>query len=80
MQLQEIINRLTDMAEDIGYDAEVKGAFQPNYPLVASVLNICADENKKQVFIALAEPRDYGIRAMWDETYIDDEDDDEEDE
>lgn len=82
MKLRELIERLEEIEEGCG-NLEVKGAFQPNYPLVArvdAVTTIVDDENKGFVYIALGEGRDYGSRSMWFDEIIDADEDADEDE
>lgn len=42
MNIQEMIEQLTEMAEELGPNIEVRIAYQPNYPLQASISNITA--------------------------------------
>ena len=87
MTLDELIERLTDLRDDqeISGDTEIRGAFQPNYPLVAAVHAITTivsdDEKEAGIYFALGDATTYGSEAMWDDDIVyrdeEDEDDDE---
>lgn len=70
MTIDEIIQRLEDMREELGSgDVAVRGAFQPNYPLVADITAITAvipeGADGARLYIALGEARGYGDRTYW---------------
>lgn len=83
MTLDELIGRLEDLREEVSGDTPIRGAFQPNYPLVAEVAAlttyISEDADETGIYIALGDGRDYGSRDMWDDdlVYRDEEDEDE---
>lgn len=83
MTLTELIDRLEDLREDLQTgELEVRGVFQPNYPLIARIDAITAivDSDKKNgVFIGLAEAKDYGSSIHYSDDIVSaDEDEDEE--
>lgn len=86
MTLNELIERLTELRDynDIHGDTPIRGAFQQNYPLVASVAAITTvvsdDADEAGVYIALGDGSKYGFGAMWDDEIVDrDEEDEDED-
>jgi hypothetical protein len=86
MNISELIDRLQDIQEQLGEEVEVRGVFQPNYPLLASLITVTTitKDGQSEVFLGLGDGTDYGS----DNHYLDDmtheeeedEDDDEEDE
>lgn len=85
MTLDELIDRLTELRDEVSGSTAIRGAFQPNYPLVASVDAITTiisdDSDEAGIFIALGDATTYGSGAMWDDDFVyrDEEDDDDED-
>lgn len=83
MTLDEIIERLTDIRDDyeISGDTPVRGAFQPNYPLIAGIYAITTvvDDNgdKSGIYIALGDAGEYGSRDLWDDDIVERENEDE---
>jgi len=86
MTLNELIERLEEIRDEASGDIQILGAFQPNYPLVADVAAVTTflseDADESGVYIALADARNYGSSAMWDDevVYRDEEDADEDEE
>lgn len=76
MTLNELIERLEELRDyyEVPGDTEIKGAFQPNYPLIAGLSGVTTfveDETKKaRIFIALGAGRDYGNSEMWEDDII----------
>jgi hypothetical protein len=63
MTLNELINRLTEIREEVGGEFPVRGAFQPSYVLLAeidAISTITESGDADGVFIALADSREYG--------------------
>jgi hypothetical protein len=63
MTLDELIDRLTEIREEVGGEFPVRGAFQPNYVLLAeidAVSTITESGDADGVFIALSDSHDYG--------------------
>jgi hypothetical protein len=90
MTLNELIERLTDIRDDyeISGDTPVRGAFQPNYPLIAGIGAITTvlenNGDKAGIYIALGDAGEYGSRDLWDDDVVEreeevDEDDEDED-
>lgn len=83
MTLNELIERLEEILSEVSGTTPIRGAFQPNYPLVADVAAVTTfiseDADESGVYIALADGRNYGSSAMWDDevVYRDEEDADE---
>jgi hypothetical protein len=83
MTLNELIERLEELRDEVSGNTPIRGAFQPNYPLVADVAAITAfvseDADESGIYIALGDGRDYGSRDMWEDeiVYRDEEDEDE---
>jgi hypothetical protein len=81
MTLDELIERLTDIRDDyeISGETPVRGAFQPNYPLIAGIAAITTviekDGDKAGIYIALGDAGNYGSRDLWDDDLIEREDD-----
>lgn len=86
MTLDEMIERLEEIREEVGGSVAIRGAFQPNYPLVTGVDAITTyvsdDSDKAGVYIALGDGRNYGSSDMWDDdfVYVNEQDDEDEDE
>lgn len=84
MTLNELIERLEEIREEVSGDTRIRGAFQPNYPLIAEVealtTYLSEDADETGIYIALGDGRDYGSRDMWNDEviYRDEEDEDEE--
>ncbi len=72
MTLDELIERLQEIREDIGSDVPVRGVQQPNYPLLAQIeaLTTIYRGGTTEVFIALADARDYGTRDHYADDFI----------
>jgi hypothetical protein len=86
MTLDELIERLEDIREEVGGGLPVRGAFQPNYVLLADVLAVTAvveSGDEDGLFIALGDGREYGSQEHYaDEVIVlreEDEDEEEED-
>lgn len=81
MTLNELIERLEELRDDYGVDgdSDVRGAFQPNYPLVARIDAITAINGDDEViiYVALADARDYGSDKMWEDGWVEQDGDDE---
>jgi len=81
MTLDELIDRLSDIREDIGGDTPVRGAQQPSYPLLAFIeaITVVQTGYASEVFIGLAEPKAYGSSMHYSDDFVDadDEGDDE---
>jgi hypothetical protein len=81
MTLDELIERLTDIRDDyeISGETPVRGAFQPNYPLIAGIAAITTviekDGDKAGIYIALGDAGNYGSRDLWDDDLVEREDD-----
>ena len=74
MKLNELIERLEDIREYVGGDFQVRGAFQPNYVLLAdisAVSTITGHGDDDGVYIALADARDYGSQDHYSDDIID---------
>jgi hypothetical protein len=73
MRVSELIERLTEIQENQG-DIEVLGAFQPRYPLVASISAVTTVVSPKAdtatIYIALSGNEEYGYKAMWNDDEI----------
>jgi len=81
MTLEEIIERLTEiMEENDAADWEIRGAFQPSYPLMGWLEEVAYSEKDKTIFFAIGSGTEYGKRAMWDGGNIDDDEEEEDDE
>jgi hypothetical protein len=84
MTLDELIDRLTELRDDVSGDSEIFGAFQPNYPLTTHIAAITTlvneDEGNAKIYVALGDADNYGSRNLWDDELIyEEEDDDDED-
>lgn len=83
MTLDELIERLTEIREnyEVSGDTVVRGAFQPNYPLIAAIAAVTTivSDTEAGIYIALGDAREYGLKAMWDDELVEreSEDDDE---
>jgi hypothetical protein len=76
MTLNELIERLEELRDDleISGNSPIKGAFQPNYPLTASVhavTTLIDEEGNARIFIALGDAHDYGARTLWEDDIVD---------
>lgn len=85
MTLNELIERLEEIREEVSGNTLIRGAFQPNYPLIAGVEAITTyvseDADETGVYIALGDAREYGSSDLWnDELVYRDEEDEDEDE
>lgn len=85
MTLDELIERLEDIREEIGNgDVPVRGVQQPNYPLLARIcaVTVVEEDGKQEMFIGLAEPREYGCSEHYADDFVtlgdDEEDEDDE--
>ena len=78
MNLDELIERLQEIREDYGNgEIPIRGVQQPNYPLLSQIEAITVFESEqgmaKEIFIGLAEARDYGNslhyadRVVWED-------------
>ena len=85
MNLDEMIERLEEIREEVGGDFPVRGAFQPNYVLLAdieAITTVQGNSDEQGVFIALADGRSYGSKHHYDDDFVtvdEDEEDDDED-
>lgn len=84
MTLDEMIDRLTEIREEVGGEFPVRGAFQPNYVLLSEVdaiTTITDSGDEDGVFIALSDSHEYGSSEHYSDDFITlgDEDEDEED-
>lgn len=85
MTLNELIERLEELRDDydVPGNTTIRGAFQPNYPLVARINAVTTfsseDTAESAIYIALGDGNDYGSRDMWEDeiVYRDEEDEDE---
>lgn len=80
MNLEELIQRLQEIAEDHGAEGwDVEVAQQPNYPLLSQVEAISFDSINGKLYIAIGSATEYGVRAMWNdgEDLREEEDEDE---
>ena len=80
MTIGELLNKLEDFDED----TPVKLALQPNYPVLASIANVCTWENNDKsisktgeiCLIACSDIKGYGCpRGAWDSSYIESDED-----
>ena len=82
MTLNELIERLESLRDDYGVDgdSDVRGAFQPNYPLVARIdaITTINGDDEVTIYIALADAREYGSEKLWEDCWVEQEDEDEE--
>lgn len=83
MRIGELINRLTEIQEEHG-EIEVRGAFQPDYPLISRLEAVTTLINEQEetatVFLALGDGDEYGTKSLWDDCDTYEESDDEEEE
>lgn len=82
MTLDELIDRLQEIRDEHG-DVEVRGVFQPNYPLLAdiSAVTTIIEDGEIEVFIGLADGREYGDSRHYEDDEVNrDDEEDEEDE
>jgi hypothetical protein len=72
MTLDELIERLQEFRDDIGFDVPVRGVQQPHYPLLAQLSAVSAiyKNDKVEVFIGLAEPKAYGTQDHYADDLI----------
>lgn len=73
MTLDELIDRLTEIRDEVGGDFPVRGAFQPNYVLLAdidAISTITESGDADGVFIALADGRDYGSAIHYSDEVV----------
>ncbi len=83
MTRNELIERLEELRDDLEIDGrtKIKGAFQPNYPLITeidAITTIVDENNAATIYIALGDGKDYGARTLWEDDIV--EADSEEDE
>jgi hypothetical protein len=80
MRINELIERLQEIQEDHG-NIEVRGAFQPRYPLLSEIqaITTLVDTKFPEVFIALGDGDEYGSKKLWDDCEVSEESDDDED-
>jgi hypothetical protein len=77
MTLNEIIERLQDLRDNYEVDgyAQVTGAFQPNYPLLADIEAITtiidAFDGSTRIYLGLGGAESYGSGKEWDDDIID---------
>ena len=77
MTLNELIERLVDIRDDYEVDgyAQVTGAFQQNYPLLADVEAVTtiidAFDGSTRIYLALGGAESYGSGKEWDDEVID---------
>lgn len=85
MKLNELIEKLEDLRDnpDVGGDIEIRGAFQPNYPLISRIDAVTAliseDSKESGVYIALGDGTNYGSPLMWEDDVVYRDEEDEED-
>lgn len=84
MTLNELIERLEEIRDEVGGNTAVRGAFQPNYPLITgidAITTVISDNSDEAgVYIALGDGNNYGSRDLWDDDFIErEEDEDDED-
>ena len=89
MNLDEMIERLEEIREEVGGDFPVRGAFQPNYVLLANIdaiTTVTESGDENGVFISLSDGKDYGTSQHYEDDFVtfgdenEDEDEDEYDE
>jgi hypothetical protein len=80
MTLDQLIDRLSDIREEIGGDAPVRGVQQPSYPLLGQIEAITTVQtgDESEVFIGLAEPKAYGSHYHYEDDFVDAEDQEDE--
>lgn len=64
---------LFGLLEELPDEAEIKIAFQPNYPLMASIENICIlrhEGDAEEAVIACRHANEYGSRRYWEENEV----------
>jgi hypothetical protein len=74
MTLDELIDRLTEIREEVGGEFLVRGAFQPSRVLLAeidTVSTIMGAGDGNGVFIGLGDARDYGSDDHYSDDVID---------
>jgi hypothetical protein len=78
MTLDELIMRLEDIREEVGGEVSVRGVQQPSYPLLSRIDAITTVQSgeKSEVFIGLAEAKDYGSQLHYEDDFVDAEEDD----
>jgi len=69
MNIQDLIERLEEIRHDHGADVEVRGVFQPDYPLLGTIRAVTTiiggedgDDAHVEVFIGVGDGREYGDR------------------
>lgn len=83
MTLDEMIERLTEIRDDFNVrgDTRIRGAFQPNYPLIANIAAITTvincEEDDKIVYIAFTDGTQYGSSDLWEDDVVDRNEDEE---
>jgi hypothetical protein len=73
MSLDELIQRLEDIRDEVGGNYPVRGAFQPNYVLLAdieAITTVETDSDAKGVFIALGDGRMYGNSHHYEDDFV----------
>lgn len=81
MTLDELIERLEDIREEVGGEFPVRGAFQPNYVLLAeveAVTTVTDSGDEDGVFICLGDGHEYGSREHYTDDFVTIGDEDEE--
>lgn len=68
MTISDLIERLSEILEEHG-DLPIRAALQPNYPLLAEIdaVTTIVDtvRDRAEVYLGLAEPREYGGSDLW---------------
>jgi hypothetical protein len=81
MTLNDLIERLEEIRDEVSGNTLIRGAFQPNYPLVSSIAAVTTiisdDADEAGIYIALGDGTKYGFGAMWDDEIVDRDEDDE---
>jgi hypothetical protein len=79
MTLDELIQRLEDIREEVGGEVSVRGVQQPDWPLLGQIQAITTVQtgDLSEVFIGLAEPKDYGSQLHYEDDFVESEYDEE---
>lgn len=84
MTLDELIERLEEIRDEVGGDVSVRGVHQPHYPLLSQIeaITTVEEDGEHEVFIGLADAREYGCSEHYADDFVtlgeDEEDDDDE--
>lgn len=76
MTLAQLLDVLGQYADEHGGETLVIGAYQPNYPMVAAIDNVCLDRSNPErpvLVVALNGYNDYGNGGHWSEDEIEPE-------